>query len=182
MISSPMFSNAPPAANARHTIGIARIPAIAEPAHERVDATVERAGLFDDAERASHQEHERDHRCRVDDPIGNRDDRLEGAHRMRVDAVIRAGDDHLPSRCGIVAPVELPRGEHVRERGRDDHAGDEQCQRVRELHLAAFTTPAASSARRYSPTSSRLTGPNSALAMSRISRALRLPFTRFRTS
>ena len=45
-------------------------PAIAEPAHEPVDAIAEGARLVDDAERAAHQKHERDDGRRIDDSVG----------------------------------------------------------------------------------------------------------------
>ena len=93
MISSCMFSNAPPAAKARQTIGIAMIPAIPSPANEPVDPIAERAGLVDDTERAAHEKDEGDDGDGVNDPVGDRDDRLEGADRVRGDAVIGAGDD-----------------------------------------------------------------------------------------
>jgi len=110
--------------------------------------------------------------------------------------MVGAGDDDFSLRCWIVVTIELSGGEHVRERGRDDHAADEQRQRVRKLHLdrvtsicslsshyfAGFTIPAVSSARKYSLMMLGSTGPNSALTMSRIFFTLRLPSTKLSTS
>lgn len=106
--------------------------AIAEPAHERVDAIAERAGAVDHTEGASHEKDEGDDGGGIDDPVGNRHQCFEGPERMWSDRVIRARGHNTSSRGGVVVAVELARGQDVCEHRRDNRAPDHQGKRVRQ--------------------------------------------------
>ncbi|MXX73662.1 MAG: hypothetical protein F4Y73_17640, partial [Gemmatimonadetes bacterium] len=72
-----------------------------------------------------------DHLGRVGHPTRQRDDRLEEADRARLDLVVGARHHHATPRRLVVAPLVLARRQEVAPHRREDHAGREEDERVR---------------------------------------------------
>ena len=67
-------------------------------------------------------------------PFGTATSAANGLTGLGVDAVIRAGHDHLAADLRVVAPLELPGGNDVGEDGGHEDAGREQRQGCRIGH------------------------------------------------
>ena len=93
-------------------------------------SSAERSCPIHDAERATDQKNEEDHRSRGRHSLRNRDNRLKRSDRDLRNRVVRSGHDDLAPGDGIVAAVELSSGKQVAHHCGEGDESDQQCQRV----------------------------------------------------
>src|SRR5580704_2272011 len=80
-------------------------PSIAEALDQPVDTRAECTRLVDDRECRADEEHEGDDVRGADDPVRDRDERLEWSERLRRDVMIRPGDDDASSGRRVIGTI-----------------------------------------------------------------------------
>ena len=112
-----------------------------QPGGHPADAAAQRAGLVHDADGRTGHEHHGQHAGRVDEALRHRDERVERADRALRDVVKRARHHDLAVDGGVVAPLELPGGDDVGERGGNQHARQQQGEGVSHQGVAVQYLP-----------------------------------------
>ena len=124
MISSCMFSTTPPVAKRTETTGMtsrsrplsARTMDVTPRRSAPVSSTTVNAPPIRKAAR-------------------ERDDRVEEAHRARIDLMVGARHHDAPAGRLVVTAVELARRQHMARDGREDHAAGQQDEGVGDAEL-----------------------------------------------
>ena len=106
-----------------------------ERAYHGCDAAPERPGLVHHRECAADQEDEEDDLGRVGHAARERDDRVEEAHRARIDLMVGARHHDAPAGRLVVTAVERARRQHMARDGREDHAAGQQDEGVGDVEL-----------------------------------------------